>query len=424
MNANCYYIKEPLKLQDNCDGKVAKYTIKVLTPAKGNGVCKFNLKDVKNGDIVEVPCSNDECNIDEYNSGNTSFKNAVLCLIKSFTDTFARDFPSGPGSCSSDKVIKQNFKLVVGPGADLGNCEVEVNQQIDATSIKLCANINETLNNFEGQARQDFITKLLDKVIASQPQSIKKKPEFLSRFKQMMLDLLMVSQGTVNSKCSQSISIGQDQNVYLLGNIKCEGSKFKFSQEAILNAYMSCITSPVMDQMTNDALLKKYYNMSENADCEYDDTETVEACNGSIIKRKVNILKPQRGTGKCPYTQNQIISVPCTFGKCQVSDWTEWSPCLIDEVQHRKRTITLQGKDCPSLYEEQKCKYEPIRSRPNAKPETPKRKTIYEDTVGLFYLFFSQGPSALQGKDKIITYAFLLFFLLVFIYVIFFLLLS
>jgi hypothetical protein len=162
MNANCYYIKEPLKLQDNCDGKVAKYTIKVLTPAKGNGVCKFNLKDVKNGDIVEVPCSNDECNIDEYNSGNTSFKNAVLCLIKSFTDTFARDFPSGPGSCSSDKVIKQNFKLVVGPGADLGNCEVEVNQQIDATSVKVCANINETLNNFEGQARQDFITKLLD----------------------------------------------------------------------------------------------------------------------------------------------------------------------------------------------------------------------------------------------------------------------
>jgi hypothetical protein len=107
-----------------------------------------------------------------------------------------------------------------------------------------------------------------------------------------------------------------------------------------------------------------------------------------------------------------------------VSDWTDWSPCLSNEVQHRKRTITLQGKDCPSLYEEQNCKYESVRSRPNARPETPKRVTVYDDTVKSFYLFFSEGPSVLQGRDKIVTYAFLLFFFLVFIYVIFFLILS
>lgn len=423
MSENCYYTKEPLKTKDNCDGTVAKYTIKITSQAKGNGTCKFNLKDVKDGDIVEIPCSNDECSIDEYNSGNTSFKNAVLCLIKSFTDTFAKDFPSGPGSCSSDKIIKQNFKLVIGPEADLGNCEIEANQTIDSTSVKICANINETLNNFKGQERYNFITKLLDKVIASQPQSIRKKIEFVSRFKQMMIDVLMISQGTINSKCSQSISIGQDQNVYLLGNIKCEGSKFKFSQEAILNAYMSCITSPVMDQLTKDPLLKKYYSMNENTDCEFD-IETIEPCDGSNIKSKVNILIPQRGSGKCPYKQNEIISTPCTFSNCQVSDWTEWSPCLSNEIQHRKRTITLQGKDCPSLYEEQKCKYESIRTRPNSNPEIPKRKTVYDDTVKSFYLFFSEGPSILEGKSKVIVYAFLIFFLLVFIYVIFFLLLS
>jgi hypothetical protein len=417
MSTNCYYIKEPLK---KCDGTVTKYTIRVITPPTGKGTCQFNLKDVKTGDIVEEPCSNDECVIAEYNAGNTSFKNAVLCLIKSFTDTFAKDFSSGPGDCSSDKVIKQNFKLVVGPEADLSECSVEVDQKIDATSEKVCANINQTLSNFEGKQRYDFIVALLNKVISSQPDSIKKKPEFVNRFKQMMIDVLMASQGPVNSKCSQSISISQDQNVYLLGNIKCKDSKFKFSQEAILNAYMSCITTPVMDQLTNDPLLKKYYSLSQNADCVYD-TETIESCNGSVIKSKVNIITPAKGTGKCVYNANQIITTPCTFGKCKVSSWSEWSPCLSNEIQHRKRTITLQGKDCPNLYEEQKCKYESIRERPNARPETPKRINIYEEANTGFYKFFSEGPSGVEYKNTIITYAFLIFFLLVFIYVIFFL---
>lgn len=420
MSENCFYIKESFA---KCDGSFSKYKIKIISPAKGSGTCKFNLKDVKDGDIVEERCSNDECVIADYNAGNTSFKNVVLCLIKAFTDTFANDFPSGPGSCSSDKFIRQSFKLVTGPEVDLSQCKVSVDQTIDLTSEKICANINETLSKFEGQERLNFITKLLDKVIANQPPYIKKKTLFVNRFKQMMIDVLMMSQGTINSKCSQSISIGQDQNVYLLGNVKCQGSTFKFSQDAILNAYMSCITTPVMDQIEKDNLLKKYYNMSENADCEFD-IETVEPCDGSTIKSKVNILIPQRGTGKCPYNQNQIISKPCTFSKCQVSEWSEWSPCLSNEVQHRKRTITLQGKDCPSLYEEQKCEYEPIRKRPNARPKTPKRQTIYEDTVKSFYLFFSEGPSVLEGKSKVIAYAFFAFFLLVFIYVIFFLILS
>lgn len=417
MSSNCYYIKEPLK---KCDGTVSKYTIKVLVPATGKGTCQHNLKDVKDGDIVEEPCSNDECNIEEYNTGNTSFKNTVLCLIKSFTDTFAKEFSSGPGDCSSDKVMKQNFKIVIGKEADLSECTVDIDQKIDATSEKVCSNINQTLSKFEGPQRYSFIVSVLNKVISAQPESIKKKTQFIERFKQMMTDVLMISQGTLNSKCSQSISISQDQNVYLIGKIKCNGSKFKFSQEAIVNAYMSCITSPVMDQIVNDPLLKKYYSVSENEDCIYD-IETIQPCNGSIIKSKVNIIKPKKGTGTCPYNANQILTTPCTFGNCQVSEWSEWSPCLSNEIQHRTRTIEVQGKDCPNLYQEQNCEYEPIRKRPNSNPKTPKRENIYEDENTSFYKFFELGPSAIDYKNKIITYNFFLFFILVFIYVIFFL---
>lgn len=414
-SSNCSYIKE---LYQKCDGGVRKYKIKVFEPAKGSGICQYNLKDVKDGDIVEDICGEDECNIDEYNLGKTNFKDTVNCLIESFTTTFAKDFSSGPGDCSSDKLVKQAFKLNVGPEVDLSDCTVNVDQKIDMKSIKVCSNINDTLSKFEGIEKYNFITKILKKVIDKQPQTIRDKTEFINRFSDLMIDSLMAVTQSVNSKCSQSISLSQDQNVYLLGSIKCQGSTFNFSQEAIVDAYMSCITTPVLDNIKNDTLLKKYFEDSADADCVYDLT-LIEPCDGETRKVKVNILKPKKGNGKCKYTPNQTISQKCTSNSCEVSEWSEWSPCLIDEKQYRSRRIVLQGSDCPPLYQERDCKYEPIRKRKNANPEVKDRKII-NSSLPQFYEFFIKGPSVLSSNQKRIVYAFGIFFIIVLIYSIFF----
>ncbi len=422
MNSNCYYIKE---FNKPCDDKqVRKYKIKVLEPAKGTGICQYNLVDIKDGDIIEEPCNDEECSTDDYNNNSqTDFKNAINCLLNSFNTTFAKDFSGGPGDCSSDKLIKQSFKLVIGPDADLSDCKVSVDQRIDMSSEKVCANINETLSKFEGEEKYKFITNIVNKVIDNQPESIRNKTEFIKRFKKLLIDSLMVTQGQVNAKCSQSISVSQDQNIYLLGRIKCSGSNFKFSQEAVVSSYISCITAPVLDSLKNDQLLKKYYTASPNSDCIYD-LQIVEPCDGKQRKVKVNMISPKKGTGKCEYngqqiTANQTLTQKCKNDNCEVSEWDDWSPCLVDEVQYRTRRIILQGKDCPSLFQERECKYEPIRSRPNSRPETPLRQIINKNTIP-FYEVFVNGPSSLDPKNKMIFYAFFIFFIFIFIYAIFF----
>lgn len=414
MSADCYYIKN---FEKGCTNGVRKYKIKVIQPAKGDGVCQFNLKDVKDGDIVEDPCAEDECSSVDYSNNSSKFNNTMLCLIDSFNTTFATDF-STVSNCSSDKLIKQSFKLVVGPEADLSDCSIKVGQSIDLTSSKICGDINQTLANFtDSTDKKNFIVTIIDKVISKQPKYIQDKTEFINRFKKLMIENLMNVSGGVNGKCSQTISISQDQNVYFLGNIKCKGTEFKFSQEAIVNAYISCITGPVLDNLQKDQLLIKYYNQSPDADCIFD-YQLVEACDGDERKVKVNILIPKRGKGKCEYSNNQVITQKCKNNNCEVSDWGEWSPCLQDETQYRSRRIVLQGKDCPVLFQQRECKYEDVRERPNANPSVPKRKNISKTSVN-FYQVFTDGPSILIGKDKIIFYSFFIFFFIVLIYAIF-----
>jgi len=413
MSADCYYIKN---LEKGCTNGVRKYKIKIIEPAKGGGVCQFNLKDVKDGDIVEDPCTEDECSTLEY-SNNSKFNNTMLCLIDSFNTTFATEF-STVGNCSSDKLIKQSFKLVVGPEADLSDCSIKVGQSIDLTSSKICGDINQTISNFNDSTdKKNFVVKVIDRVISKQPKYIQDKTEFIDRFKKLMVEKLMNVSGGVNSKCSQTISISQDQNVYFLGNIKCKGSEFKFTQEAIVNAYISCITGPIFDNLQKDQLLIKYYNQSPDADCVFD-FQITEPCDGEERKVKVNILTPKKGKGTCEYSNNQVITQKCTTDNCQVSEWGKWSPCLQDETQFRSRRIILQGKDCPVLFQQRECKYEDIRERPNSKPSVPKRKNIV-NVNGNFYKVFTDGPSVLIGKDKILFYAFFIFFFIVLIYAIF-----
>lgn len=415
MSSNCLYIKE---LYETCKEGVRKYKINIITPSKGDGVCRYNLIDIKNGDIVQEQCDDSQCPLPEFNNGKTDFKTTLKCMFDSFNEMFAHDFSGGPGDCSQDKIVKQSAKLLVGPEADLSDCNIDLSQQIDLSSKKICANINETLAKFEGEDKYNFIKELLDKVILTQPQNIKNKTNFIKRFRQLMIDSLMGVQGGVNSKCSQTISISQDQNIYFLGNVKCKGSTFKFTQEAIVNAYMSCITGPILDNMVNDSLLKKYFIENQNADCIYD-FELLEPCNNNKRKLKVNILSPSKGSGKCQYTQNQIIQDDCTTNSCKVSEWSEWSPCLINEIHHRTRRITLQGKDCPPLYEEEECVYEDKRERTNSNPQPVKRKNLKSQMTS-FYRVFADGPSALDSKQKAIFYAFLIFFFIVLFYAIFF----
>ena len=131
-------------------------------------------------------------------------------------------------------------------------------QKIDLKAKKVCLDINKAIMNLQGNEKEKLLNQVLDNTFRPQSDYIQNRPDFIKMCKTIIINKLMSIEASIDSKCSQTIYVGQDQNVYLIGDIKCKNSVFSFSQDAVVKAYMSCITSPFLDDLMEDLNLNRF----------------------------------------------------------------------------------------------------------------------------------------------------------------------
>jgi len=449
MAEDCIFIKKPYSL---CTNSKKKYKFEIIRPEKNGGKCEYTFfkdsSDARNkiNSVVDLNqlrqknmINEEYCDelTDECNAVSEDYKEVIKCILKKVIDTFVDKFNKGPGNCSSDKIIRQRSTVFIGPDFDGATCSVEINQSIDLTSKKICLDINKILADLGGdlETKRTLIEDVVNDTFKYYNNPIVyKKTLFIEKLKDLIFDRLMNIDMTINAGCSQKVYVGQDQNIYLLGKILCENSKFEFTQSAIVKAYMRCITEPFMDDLVNQPELKRLFNINEsiNRDCIINKI-LVQGCNSTPGKPgqrkfKIDILIPQAGNGSCEYQQNQIISEECSTKLCETSDWDEWSPC-VEEVQFtsdsetsfptpsglrsgvgtqfRKRTLKKDsdgkviggGENCPSFEEKRIC-YIPklTRKNINQKLEIPPPK--FATKKGYEWLLY--GPEYMTESQKTI----------------------
>jgi len=400
--SDCLYLKQG---KTQCtDGKKTS-VIQIIRQAQNGGSCPFT-----DGQEIKEDCKDSDCD-----KSLIDYKMAIKCILKDLIDTFIKVFNDGPGNCSQDAIVKQNMTVFIGPDADLGKCKVNVGQKIDLKSKKICLDINSKLLSLGGSEKEQVLKQVLEQTFDLQPKYVKDRPKFMNLAKELIFKKLMEIDSSVNSKCSQSISISQDQNVYLLGTIKCKDSTFNISQEAIVDAFMSCITSPFLDDLEGNGYLKKLYEQSLSQDCVYDLILT-KPCDGKTRQYKVDILQPAVASGKCLYTQNQLVDVPCLTTKCKVSGWSEWSPCVQGE-QMRERKMIVPGDDCPSFTQKRGC-ISQLRKRKNSDQDVSGDREIrFNDLKGYEWLYF--GPKVMSSRQKKIAFIIVVVLVIIWVYTLF-----
>jgi hypothetical protein len=419
MNNDCILQKTSIS---QCTKNKRKFKLNIIKPSSGSGKCtyeekgdtligkpSFKKENVKDGDEIELFCEDDDCV-----RGSNLFKDAIKCILKDLQDTFVKTFNEGPGDCVADRTVKQNMAVFIGPNADLGECEVNISQKIDLKGKKVCLDINKAIMNLQGEEKEKLLREVLDKTFILQSDYIQNRPDFINLCKSIILNKLMSIEASIDSKCSQTISVGQDQNVYLLGDIKCKNSVFSFSQEAIVKAYMSCITGPFLDDLMNDLTLKKLYESPLDADCVFDKT-LVQPCDGTTRKYRIDILKEKKGNGTCAYTNNQVISENCSLSKCKVSNWSGWSICAGGK-QERTRKVITPGDDCPHFKETRPC-FQQLRDRLNADQQLKTRPPpILGEKYGYEWLYY--GPSYFTSTQKTFWTIMIIIIVVIWIYTI------
>jgi len=486
MSGNCFYTKIPTS---QCAKGKRNFKINLIKPKSGNGVCQYEYDKVVGDKIVKTkldityndqPIIDESCQDDDCVPTSNDYKDVVKCILKSLQDTFVKKFNEGPGNCSSDKIVKQNMSVFIGPDADLGECDVTLGQTIDMSAKRVCLDINKVLLSLQGEEKVQLLRLILDEVFNQQSKYVKDRPLFVQKAKEYLLNKLMTVEASANTKCSQSISVSQDQNIYLLGEIKCKDSKFEFSQSAIVKAYMSCITGPFLDDMANDYGLKRLFDAKLDNNCLWV-KKLVQPCDGEIRKFRIEIIRPAIGSGVCEFrddeytlsevrelarrngiknpenletdelcdalnlgikrvtdkdvrciktnptvmkiNQNDIITESCKIPDCQVSDWSEWSSCLVEPgqlgEQTRERKVIKPGEDCPNVTEKRDCTTT-LRKRKNSDQVIPKEgdNIVVNNYKGYEWLYY--GPGVMTDRQKLIAKVVIGLAILLWIYAMFF----
>jgi hypothetical protein len=425
MSNNCIYIKKPFSLC-NDNGKKT-YIIDIIKPGT---ICEYT-QDQK----IEENCNpnTDECNIE-----SNQYVDVIKCIIKNIINEFIKKFNDGPGNCSSDKIINQYSEINIardenGNVPDMSTCKITVNQNAQITSNKVCVDINSRLANLQGDEKKYLINSILDEVFTNKISLfVKSKSLFINKCKDIFFDKLINIDATITSGCSQNIYIDQDRSVYFFGNVKCKNSTFTFSQDAIIESYMRCVTEPILDDIINNVELKRLFNITQisNKDCIYDKV-LISGCDGNERKYKINILVPQMGNGTCEYNENQIINEICSNKECETTEWSNWSDCAGDNlnstigIQTRTRKLKKDengnvignGDNCPPFFEKRVCnisKRKRLNSNQNIQDTLP---PILKNIYGYEWLLY--GPKYLTSTQKILISVIIVVFIFLWIYILF-----
>jgi predicted Zn-ribbon and HTH transcriptional regulator len=364
-----------------------------------------------------------------------SFKDTLDKVSNDFIDKYVTKFNSSSkgGMCSEATRIKQGINVVIEEGADLGDCEIEINQNMTLSDQdSICADINSRLMNMETNAKRNMINEILDEIIPTLPIKIKQNTVFIKLLREKVLYLLMNIDATIQANCSSAVYLDQNKNIYFLGKIQkikqpdgtikeiypitCKDSKFEFSQKAIVKQFSKCIVTPAFEVLQNDPELKAAYDINPNQDCYYEEV-LFKPCNGSTRMFKIKVVNPPTGTGTCPYVNGDIIQKPCKTSTCKVTDWEDWSPC-INNKQTRTRKVLTPGDDCPNFIEERACIISTIpadlslRGIKVKELVSPSEQIVEINSSNWFVFGFDKMPET----QKKILYTFLLLLLIVFLY--------
>ena len=340
--------------------------------------------------------------LSNFSSGESN-KNLTSSVQATF-DKIRNTIGVNPTPASIDKVI-------ISP-QEINNLK-NFFKSVDTTKIDTVNSLSDiTITN----EKQQLIKDILDSVFSKLPISILKKSTFVKNLKNAFFNELMNVDTSINSRCSQSILVTQNQNIIMKGPIYCEGSGFEFSQEAIIKNFMKCVTSPILDNVKNNGALKVMFSNPISSDCVYDKI-LVEPCS-STNKRKfrIDILQPEKEGGSCQYVQNQIIEEDCSITQCVTSEWSEWSPC-VEGNQTRTRYVKLQGTNCPTLIETRLCNVQ-LRSRKNADQPIPSGSQMisYNKEQTNSQNWFVFGLSKMNKPQKYVLFIFLSIIALVWLY--------
>jgi hypothetical protein len=421
MSEDCIFVKKPYSI---CTNNKKKFKFEIIRPERNGGNCNYTFKLNNQDQTIDLKTlqtknwlNEEDCDqtTDKCNGISDDYTEVMKCIINSVVETFVNKFNRGPGNCSSDKIITQRSAVYIGPDVDMSTCEVSIGQTIDLTSKKICLDINSILANLSGQEKANLIEDVLEDTFKYYNNPVVSgKKLFIEKCKDLLFDRLMNIDMSINAGCSQKITVTQDQNIYFLGTVLCDNSKFDFTQSAIVKGYMRCITEPFMDDLIKNIELKRLFNITQqiNKDC-VTNKVLVQGCNGKERKFKMDILIPSQGTGKCDYMQNQIITESCENKDCELSDWSDWSPC-VEEVpesgigtQFRTRKLKKNsegkviggGNNCGDFNEKRIC-YIPKKSRNNSIQNVEIPPPIFPTKKGYEWLLY--GPSYLNDKQKLL----------------------
>jgi hypothetical protein len=386
---NCIYTKAVVQ---PCTDGVRQYKVTILQPSSGTGTCPY-VQD----QIITEPCPLYECGPEQ------TFESTLKCLMGRVIQQFITIFNNTSGDCPSQQIISQN--LTLNNQGNLEGCTVNISQLIKSSTTKICADINKSLLSLSPADRSSLVGKAVDAALAGASVYVRQRPRFAAAFKEALQSLMGKVSADLQTRCSQTINISQDMVATITGTVRCTGGTLNFSQEAIVDAYMQCITGPFLPVLMADPVLKSLYNESGDLNCVYDKV-LVSPCDGQTRVWSIKLIEPSKGRGSCPHKDGDIVKEECSpLSQCVVSQWSEWSSCNLDQtgkgVTSRTRTILIQGEDCPELIEEKECAEIRPRRVGSMRPNSQSRS----------YDWLVRGPSAMNPIQKAIALVIGLFLL-------------
>lgn len=339
------------------------------------------------------------------------YDDVVAYVDDNLPNLFSEQFKySDMNKCPSQTQLIVNQTLEFAKGAKIKGCTFDMKAKIGQSSDKFCIDVNEKLKFMSPEDRTIFFNKICDKLKLDISRKLPGKTTFLNEFITELKNKLNNISPSAQFNCVQNTIAVNDQKVIISGKMECDSnSAIKLSSSIFAKMAVKCMSKPAIDTIKMDKTLMKLFRQGDNENCSYD-LELVKGCDGNEQQYKAIIVTPQRGTGTCPVTNNQIVTRPCSFDKCEVGNWKEWSLCYDDngeQKQFRSREIVKQGIDCDKYHfrEERLCNDENsvvakvARSSGN-KGEEKSSNTIYYVMI-LILLFLSIGGIFYIWKKEI-----------------------
>jgi hypothetical protein len=297
------------------------------------------------------------------NNPDITYPQLLDYLENKIADMFARevgDSIENTDSCQQSVQAISKQSLSIAPGVKVTNCNIKLSSKTYVSTDETCSNPDKKIFEMSEERRNQVFSKICGDILLELKSAFPEKPTFISYFIPMLKQSLMTMNYS-KFNCTQDVIGIRDQKVKITKDLTCDSnSPITIDGKIWANIRMKCLAKTSLDTLRNNTGLQRFFSYKESDDCNYDKV-IIKECDGSKRTVKIRINRPARGTGSCPYTDEQELEEPCSYIGCEIGDWKAWSPCFeVNGIgkQYRTREILKPGEYCPSasnLKEERKC---------------------------------------------------------------------